>query len=129
MAFALGAGFGLSTLLAGSRRSPRARAALVVAVIGATALALAWLASQVSPAWSNRYFSVFIGPLLLLGAAGLARGGRLGLVVVAILFAFWFNPRTAALEPRATPTPPPYWCATASSAATWSSPSIPSRAR
>ena len=34
MAFALGAGFGLSTLLAGSRRSPRARAALVVAVMG-----------------------------------------------------------------------------------------------
>lgn len=98
MAFALGAGFGLSTLLAGSRRSPRARAALVVAVMGGTALALAWLASQVSPAWSNRYFSVFIGPLLLLGAAGLARGGRLGLVVIAILFAFWFNPRTTALE-------------------------------
>ena len=30
---------------------------------------------------------------------------------------------------RATPTPPPCWCATASSAATWSSPSTPSRAR
>jgi hypothetical protein len=98
MAFALGAGFGLSTLLAGSRRSPRARAALTVAVMGAAALATAWLASQLSPAWSNRYFSVFIGPLLLLGAAGLARGGRLGLVVIAILFAFWFNPRTTALN-------------------------------
>jgi mannosyltransferase len=45
MAFALGAGFGLSTLLAGSRRSPRARAALAVAVMATTALALAWLAS------------------------------------------------------------------------------------
>ena len=100
MAFALGAGFGLSTLLAGSRRSPRARAALAVAVMAGTALALAWLASQVSPAWSNRYFSVFIGPLLLLGAAGLARGGRLGLVVVAILVAFWFNPRTGALDTK-----------------------------
>jgi mannosyltransferase len=100
MAFALGAGFGLSTLLAGSRRSPRARAALAVAVMAGTALALAWLASQASPAWSNRYFSVFAGPLLLLGAAGLARGGRLGLVVVAILVAFWFNPRTGALDSK-----------------------------
>ena len=68
--------------------------------MGVTALALAWLASQVSPAWSNRYFSVFIGPLLLLGAAGLARGGRLGLVVIAILVAFWFNPRTGVLDTK-----------------------------
>jgi len=89
MAFALGAGFGLSTILAGARRSPRARAALSVAIMGLTTLAVAWLASQVSPAWSNRYFSVFVGPVLLLGAAGLARGGRLGLVVIAILVAFW----------------------------------------
>jgi mannosyltransferase len=98
MAFALGAGFGLSTLLSGTRQSPRARAALAVAIMASTALALAWLASQVSPAWSNRYFSVFVGPLLLLGAAGLARGARLGLVVVAILFLFWFHPRTGALQ-------------------------------
>jgi mannosyltransferase len=98
MAFALGAGFGLSTLLGAPRRSPRARAALAVAIMGLTALALAFLASQVSPAWSNRYFAVFMGPLLLLGAAGLARGGRLGLVVLVILVAFWFNPRTGAIE-------------------------------
>jgi mannosyltransferase len=98
MAFALGAGFGLSTLLAGTRQSPRARAAMAVALMAATALALAWVASQISPAWSSRYFAVFVGPLLLLGAAGLARGGRLGLVVVAILFVFWFHPRTAAID-------------------------------
>jgi mannosyltransferase len=100
MAFALAAGFGLSTILAAPRRSPRARAALSIAIIGLTALALAWLASQASPAWSNRYFSVFVGPVLLLGAAGLARGGKLGLVVIAILVAFWFNPRTGALEKK-----------------------------
>jgi mannosyltransferase len=98
MAFALGAGFGLSTLLAAPRRSPRARAALAVAIMAVTAIALAFFASQISPAWSNRYFAVFVGPLLLLGAAGLARGGRLGLVVLAILFVFWFNPRKGALE-------------------------------
>jgi mannosyltransferase len=98
MAFALGADFGLSTLLAGTRQSPRARAALTVAIMMVATLAIAWLASQLSPAWSNRYFAVFVGPLLLLGAAGLARGGRLGLVVVAILFVFWFHPRTGALN-------------------------------
>jgi hypothetical protein len=100
MAFALGAGFGLSTLLGAPRRSPRARAAVAVAIMGFTALLLAFVASQISPAWSNRYFSVFMGPVLLLGAAGLARGGRLGLVVLLILVAFWFNPRTSALNTK-----------------------------
>jgi mannosyltransferase len=100
MALLLGGGFGLSTLLAAPRRSPRARAALAVAIIATTGLALAWLASQASPAWSNRYFAVFVGPLLLLGAAGLARAGRLGIVVLAILVAFWFNPRTGALNTK-----------------------------
>jgi mannosyltransferase len=98
MAFALAAGFGLSTLLAAPRQSPRARAALALGVMALTALACAFVGSQISPAWSNRYFAAFLGPLLLLGAAGLARGGRLGVVVVAILVAFWFNPRTGALN-------------------------------
>jgi hypothetical protein len=98
MAFALGAGFGLTTLLARPRRAPRARAAEAVAVMVGVALVVAWLWSQVSPAWASRYFAVFLGPLLLLGAAGLARAGRLGLVVLAILVAFWFNPRTGAIE-------------------------------
>ena len=100
MALALAAGFGLSTLLAAPRRSPRARAALALAVMAATALACAFVASQISPAWSNRYFATFLGPLLLLGAAGLARGGRLGVVAVVILVAFWFNPRTGVLNSK-----------------------------
>jgi mannosyltransferase len=98
MAFALGVGFGLNTLLAAPRRAPRARAALAVATMGAVALALAWLASQISPAWATRYFAVFVGPLLLLGAAGLARSGRLGIVVVAILSLLWFTPRVGVLN-------------------------------
>ena len=36
-----------------------------VATIAATALALAWLASQLQPAWSPRYLAVLVGPLLL----------------------------------------------------------------
>jgi mannosyltransferase len=98
MAFALAAGAGLSSLLAAPRRAPRARAAEVVAVMGGVALLTAWAWSLISPAWAVRYFAVFLGPLLLLGAAGLARAGRLGLVVLAILTVFWFNPRTGALE-------------------------------
>ena len=36
------------------------------------ALALAWATSQISPAWATRYLSVLLGPLLLVGAAGLS---------------------------------------------------------
>jgi hypothetical protein len=41
----------------------RPRDELVLA--GAAGFALAWLASQVEPAWSARYLAVFLGPLLI----------------------------------------------------------------
>ena len=99
MAFALGAGSGIAALLVAPRlRGPEARATLALLTMGIVALALAWATSQISPAWATRYLSVLLGPLLLVGAAGLSRSGALGLVVVAILAVLWFNPRTRALE-------------------------------
>jgi hypothetical protein len=101
MAFALGAGSGLAGLLIGPRlRGPKARAVIALLCMGIVALALAWLTSQVSPAWATRYLSILIGPLLLLGAGGLARAGALGAVVVVILVIFWANPRTHALNTK-----------------------------
>jgi hypothetical protein len=99
MAFALAAGSGLVAVVAAGRmRSASARTVLAVAAIGLTALAVAWTVSQVSPAWALRYLAVLIGPLLLLGAGGLARAGRLGAVVVVLLVAFWADPRVDALN-------------------------------
>jgi mannosyltransferase len=66
--------------------------------MGVVAFGIAWLNSQLSPAWALRYLSVFLAPLLLLGAVGLSRAGTLGLVVLAFLVVIWFNPRTAALN-------------------------------
>ena len=43
---------------------------------------------------------MLIGPLLLVGAGGLARAGTLGTVVVVLLAVFWTNPRTHALETK-----------------------------
>jgi mannosyltransferase len=100
MALLLGGGVGLATLLAPPRRAPRARAAEAVTIIFLVAMALAWLSSQISPAWATRYFAVFLGPVLLLAGAGLARAGRLGLIVLAILVVFWFNPRTGAIRTK-----------------------------
>jgi hypothetical protein len=101
MAFALAAGSGLAGLLVGPRlRGPKARAVLALLTMGVVALALAWVTSQISPAWATRYLSVLLGPLLLLGGAGMSRAGTLGLVVAAILAVLWLNPRTHALETK-----------------------------
>ena len=63
----------------------------VVALIGielATML-LAWLSSQVSPAWALRYLAVGVAPLLALCAVGLSRSGGLGLAGLAVVAALW----------------------------------------
>jgi mannosyltransferase len=99
MAFGLVTASGLVGLLAGPRlRGPKARAVLALLTMGAVALALAWLSSQISPAWANRYLTVLFGPLLLLGAAGLSRAGGLGIAVMVVLAVLWAHPRTHALE-------------------------------
>ena len=70
-------------------------ALLVVFVVGAV---VAWLASQPSPAWATRYFASILGPLMLLGGVGLSRAGWLGLLALALLVAFWLDPRTSQLD-------------------------------
>lgn len=60
------------------RRGTVALGIMLVATVVA-----AWLASQLEPAWSARYFGVFLGPLLLLVALALARAGRIGMIGLA----------------------------------------------
>jgi hypothetical protein len=100
-AFALAAGSGIAGLLVAPRlRGPKARAVLALLTMGLVALALAWVTSQISPAWALRYLAVLLGPLLLVGAAGLSRAGTLGVVVLALLAVIWANPRTHALQTK-----------------------------
>lgn len=74
----------------GAARTERALAWLA----GAT-VAGAWLSSQVSPAWTTRYFAVILGPMVLLAALVLVRARRLGLVAgaVLILLVLPFHPK------------------------------------
>jgi hypothetical protein len=86
VALVLVAGAGLAGLL----KHPRRSVAVWLLAITALTVALAWLSSQVSPAWANRYLAVGVAPLLLAVTAGLANAGRLGiagLVVAAALSA------------------------------------------
>ena len=93
MALAFGAGLGIAAVWQ-RRDSLRERklivacAALVVGIV-----LLAWIASQITPAWTNRYFAVVIGPLLLLGAGGLRHASRgVAIAAVVLLALFWFQP-------------------------------------
>ncbi len=98
MVLLLCAGVGISRLVATPTRSARAKAAGAVVIVAAAGIALAYAASLVSPAWANRYFAPFVAPILIASAAGLARAGRLGLVALAVIAVYWFDPRTFAIE-------------------------------
>jgi mannosyltransferase len=76
IALLLVGGAGLVTL----RRSP----ALWLLGIAILTVALAWLSSQLSPAWAQRYLAVAVGPLLLAVTAGLAHAGRLGIAALIV---------------------------------------------
>jgi mannosyltransferase len=63
------------------------RAVLVLLALAAATLALAWFSSQISPAWSSRYFGTVLGALVLVAAAGIAWSGWLGLGLLALIVA------------------------------------------
>jgi mannosyltransferase len=89
---------GLATLRGGAEGRPRSRAVVALAVTLGASVALAWLASQASPAWASRYFSVFIGPALLLAGAGMVRFGKVGLIALAVVLVLWFDPHERSIR-------------------------------
>ncbi|MDQ3608675.1 MAG: glycosyltransferase family 39 protein [Actinomycetota bacterium] len=79
-------------------RRRRCTAALALLVLAGGTVLVAWLASQVSPAWAERYTAVAVGPAILLAAVGLAHARRQGLVTLAMLVFLWFNPLVVLIE-------------------------------
>jgi hypothetical protein len=97
VALLLAGGSGVAAILARRVDDSERTAVLAGFAIPLATLAVAWVVSQVSPAWTTRYLGVILGPLLLLGALGLARAGRLGLVALVIVLGIWAIPRTFGL--------------------------------
>ncbi|GAC1325235.1 MAG: hypothetical protein NVSMB25_23530 [Thermoleophilaceae bacterium] len=75
------------------RRTSRPEHRAVVALIAMLALMVvtAWVFAKLSPGWAGRYFSIFVGPLLIIVAFALARTSRAGLVGLAALVVLWFS--------------------------------------
>lgn len=108
LALLLAGGAGLATIVKarGGDGGPQDEVALrrtavwVIVSLPLAGLAVAWLASQVSPAFTSRYFAVFVGPVLLVAGVGLAHAGRLGIITMAIICALWLDPQTTQLESK-----------------------------
>jgi hypothetical protein len=97
VALLLAGGSGLAAI-AQRRVDDKERTAVIAGLlIPLATLAVAWLVSQVSPAWTTRYLGVILGPLLLVSAVGLARAQKLGLVALVIVLGIWAIPRTFGL--------------------------------
>src|SRR3954452_9553848 len=95
---ALGAGAAL-------QRARPSEGTRLLALIGGVAALLAFLGSQLEPAWAPRYLAILFGPLLLALAAVLARGARWTWVPLFGVLVIWLasapapvksNVRTAA---------------------------------
>ncbi|MFL5862917.1 MAG: hypothetical protein ACJ780_19435 [Solirubrobacteraceae bacterium] len=87
------AAIGLAPLFTRAHRRSREQVTVwTLLALPVTTLAVAWLESQVNPAFVARYFAPIIGALLLLLAWGCARAKLLGVVAVALAVAFLVNP-------------------------------------
>ncbi len=73
------------------RRTLEAKAMFALLSLPVATLLLAWIASQVTPAWVSRYFAPILGAVLLLAALGLSRAGVAGPVALALSCIFLIN--------------------------------------
>ena len=75
--------------IARHQRGEEATVIVALATMAAVTIVAAFVSSQVSPAWTSRYFAVIAGPMILLAGHGIARARGLGVAaLVAVVFLF-----------------------------------------
>jgi mannosyltransferase len=95
MMLVIPAAIGVAPLLTRAHRPTREwAAAWTLIALPVATLAVAWLESQINPAFVARYFAPTIGSILLLIAWGCARARLLGVVAIAVALVFLANPST-----------------------------------
>jgi mannosyltransferase len=100
IALLLAGGFGVVQSLRRAARDHERQTVVVLLLLVVVTLALAWIASQITPAWTTRYFGIVLGPLLLLAAHGMAKARGLGVVALLAVFFFWYNPHKFTSGPK-----------------------------
>lgn len=94
----LAALLGISDLVLRRNRGTKlAHTLFILVAIPVFTLLLAWIASQVTPAWVPRYFAPIVPPILLVLALGMSRSGVIG--AGALIFAVIFLSHPAAYAP------------------------------
>ncbi|MHB8657425.1 MAG: glycosyltransferase family 39 protein [Solirubrobacteraceae bacterium] len=97
VALLIAAAIGVSNLFTRRlRRTLEARLLWTLIALPVATLALAWISSQITPAWVSRYFAPILGSLLLLAAFGLARAGIVGAIALVLSVLFLANPASFA---------------------------------
>lgn len=78
------------------RRTREAAALWSLIIFPVVTLAVAWLSSQVNPAYVPRYFAPVVASILLIAAFGCARAGVIGLGALVLSVVFLLNPSSVA---------------------------------
>jgi hypothetical protein len=86
--------------VAGPEGDRRRRATETLLVVLLSAFFISWLASQVAPAYTTRYFSVLVGPAILLAGVGLAHARALGFAALVVLAIVWSGDRANELNAK-----------------------------
>ena len=77
--------------IARARHDEERTIVLALALTAGVTILVAWLSSQVSPAWTTRYFAVVFGPLLLLLGLAIVRARRVGWLALGVLAFLWIG--------------------------------------
>jgi mannosyltransferase len=97
MVLILAAALGLGSLFTKAHRRTREQTTLwTLILLPIAVLGLAWISSQVTPAWASRYFAPVLGAMLLLIAWGCARAKLVGVLAIVLAVLFLSNPHTYA---------------------------------
>jgi mannosyltransferase len=100
VALLLAGGAGAVGMLRRGRQDEQRRTIMLFVVLIAVTLVLAWIFSQITPAWTTRYFGIVLGPLLIGLAGGMAKMRALGLVALLAVCFFWINPTKFTGQPK-----------------------------
>jgi mannosyltransferase len=100
VALLLAGGAGAVGLLRRGRKNEQRQTVTLFLILIVVTLALAWILSQITPAWTSRYFGIVLGPLLLILAGGMAKMRALGLIALLAVCFFWINPQKFTGQPK-----------------------------